>query len=175
MKKNYMPVAGALAGFGAGLAAMYMLDPDRGARRRALAMDKVKSVGVKIPRVISGRKQDIANKTKGVIAEASKLFQGDDRPPDDVLQARVRSELGRIVSHPRAVDVRASNGTITLSGPILKAEEMQLVNTVRSIIGVRNVENKLEVHDSSADVPALQGGTDRADRHYTANPGRNVH
>jgi hypothetical protein len=40
---------------------------------------------------------------------------------------------------------------------------------------VRNVENKLEIHDSASDVPALQGGADRVERHYTADPGRNVH
>jgi BON domain len=74
-----------------------------------------------------------------------------------VLVDRVRSKLGFFVRHPSAIEVRAQHGRITLSGPVLSDEVQQLIDGVSSVRGVRDVENRLEVHSEPGSVPGLQG------------------
>jgi osmotically-inducible protein OsmY len=74
-----------------------------------------------------------------------------------VLEARVRSAIGRVVSNPGVVTVSASGATITLSGPVLQDEVQELVRTARRVRGVAQVENRLTVHEHPGDVPDLQG------------------
>ena len=73
MNRN-MAIWGTLAGFGAGAAAMYFLDPDRGARRRALVRDQVNSKALKASRAIKGKKEDLANRAYGMMKEAQNLL-----------------------------------------------------------------------------------------------------
>ena len=75
-----------------------------------------------------------------------------------MIVARVRSELGRVVSHPRAIHVAARDGVVTLTGPILAHEVEPLVAAVASVRGVRDVQHLLDVHDHPGRFPALQGG-----------------
>jgi uncharacterized membrane protein len=156
-------VLGILAGIGTGAAAMYFLDPDRGARRRAIAGDKVASSVRRLPRAFRVTKQDIANRAQGVWAETQHLFSQDDAS-DDVVEARVRSKMGRIVSHPHAIRVAVSDGKVYLTGPILADEVKTLLKCARSIAGVRSVEDHLEPHETAEGVSALQGGTRRITR-----------
>ena len=65
---------GTLAGLGAGAAAMYFLDPDRGARRRALVRDQVNSKALKASNAIRGKKEDLANRAYGTMMEAKNLL-----------------------------------------------------------------------------------------------------
>ena len=76
---------------------------------------------------------------------------------DDVLKARIRSKLGRLVSHPHSIEVKVVDGRATLTGPILAAEEVPLFEVISGIAGLKSIENLLELHET-ADIPALQGG-----------------
>lgn len=162
--QNDTRIWGVLAGFGAGAAAMYFLDPDRGARRRALVSSKVSSTTHQIPDAVRVTKEDLANRAQGLWHEAQHLFTSDDDAPDKVIEARVRSKLGRIVSHPHAVQVTSQNGDITLSGIILADEVPNLIKCAKAVPGVKSVENNLDEHDSPEGIPSLQGGTRREDR-----------
>ncbi len=156
---------GVLAGIGAGAAAMYFLDPDRGARRRALVSNKVSSAAHQLPDAVRVTREDLSNRAQGVWYEARNLFtKQDDDADDQVIEARVRSKLGRIVSHPHAVTVKSENGDITLSGIILADEVAGLLTCADSVPGVKSVENNLEAHDSPEGIPSLQGGTRRENR-----------
>jgi len=154
---------GLLAGAGAGAAAMYFLDPDRGARRRALVADKAKSAIDQLPKAVRVTKKDIENRAHGLWAEAQHLFSSDE-VPDEIVEERVRSKMGRIVSHPHAIKVTCSNGNVTLAGPIFKGEAPRLLRCIRSVQGVQSVDNKLDIRDSAEGMPALQGGTAREAR-----------
>ena len=69
---DFMPGIGLLAGFGAGVALMYFFDPDRGNRRRALLRDQI-SKWMRIAReTISGKAEDMGNRTRGVMIETRK-------------------------------------------------------------------------------------------------------
>jgi hypothetical protein len=94
---------------------------------------------------------------KGTIALTALGLVPQPPPIDHVLAARVQTRIGRPVSHPGAIDVKASSGRMTLSGPVFEAEVDQLLEGVRTVPGVTQVDNRLETHARAGDVSALQG------------------
>lgn len=151
---------GILGGLGAGAALMYFLDPERGTRRRHLVRDKLVHAGRVAGDAAETTSRDLRNRAQGVAANARSRVTQDDAD-DGVLAERVRSALGRAVSHPGAITVLAERGRIVLGGPVLRSEVDRLLSAVRGVRGVRDVEDRLEVHDSPDNVPALQGGAAR--------------
>lgn len=148
------------AGLGLGTAAMFLLDPDRGKRRRALVGDKFASLTKMTGDCINITTHDVQNRTRGLIANIQSRFSSE-QPDDTVLVDRVRSKLGRIVSHPSAINVTAQNGNVTLSGPILAHEVPNLLSCVKWVHGVQDINNNLEAHEATENHPALQGGRER--------------
>lgn len=147
------------AALGAGLT--YFLDPSRGRRRRARVRDKVVSFWRRSGDALDTTSRNLRDRVTGIAAETRSLFHGEEEEVDDMLLVdRVRSRMGRVVSHPRAIDVTARNGHVILSGPILHNEVDRLVACVGGIRGVKSVENRLAVH-RERDIPALQGGGSR--------------
>jgi gas vesicle protein len=147
-------------GIGLGTAAMFLLDPDRGKRRRALVRDKFALATRKTGDCIEVTAHDLRNRTRGTIAAIQSRLSSE-QPNDSVLVDRVRSRIGRIVSHPAAIEVTAQNGNVTLSGPVLADEVPHLLSCVKWIHGVQDVSNNLEVHEEAGNHPALQGGRER--------------
>jgi uncharacterized membrane protein len=159
MNRNTDLLMGMLAG--AGL--MYLADPERGRRRRALARDRANHLLHRSGDAAGTTARDLRNRTGGLLAEAAGRVRSDDAG-DGVVEARVRSALGRLVSHPGALHVRVSDGTAELSGPVLSDEVGSLLAGVSAVKGVRKVENRVEVHDAPGDVPGLQGRSRRPAR-----------
>ena len=151
------------AGAGAGL--MYLFDPDRGKRRRALLRNKAVHISRLANEAAGKTGRDLRNHLRGAAAGLESVFITGE-VTDDVLAARVRSKLGRVVSHPGAIEVKAVDGLIILTGQILAKEEHPLLDSVIAISGVKNIENCLELHQSADNIPALQGGRQRGVRHY---------
>ncbi|HZB27741.1 MAG TPA: hypothetical protein VE282_04190, partial [Gemmatimonadales bacterium] len=98
-----------ITGMVLGAGAMYLLDPDRGARRRSLLRDQGVRVSHKIGDGLAATARDAKNRTVGAAAEIRSRFR-QDQADDDVLHERVRSAIGRVVSHPGAITVTASDG-----------------------------------------------------------------
>jgi hypothetical protein len=146
-----------IASAGVGATFMYLLDPERGRRRRALLRDKLVSATRKAPRAIEVTARDLANRAQGLVAEAAAKITRDETP-DEKIVARVRSELGKVVSHPGAIEVTAEDGSVRLTGHVLADEVDDLLAAVSAVPGVREVGNRLEVHETPDKVPALQGG-----------------
>lgn len=147
-----------LSGVGVGATLMYLLDPDRGKRRRAGVRDKLVSATDKATDAMSATARDLRNRTRGL---AATVMSNSEPASDEVLVARVRSKLGRVVSHPSSIEVSANQGRVALHGPIFAHEVNDLLTIVTKIPGVAEVENQLEIHKQAGDVPALQGGTKR--------------
>jgi uncharacterized membrane protein len=150
-----------LTGAALGAAAMYIFDPDKGRRRRALLRDQLISGVTHLDDAVEVIARDLAHRTQGVLAEARSAII-NEQVSDEVLIERVRSKLGRIVSHPSAIDVKVNQGRVSLSGCVLKHEQQDLLEGVRSVRGVIDAEDQLEVHETPENVPALQGGRPRA-------------
>ncbi len=148
-------------GVGAGM--MYLLDPATGNRRRAVLRDTLVRTVHKVGDAVGPTARDLYNRACGVLAETAALVRSE-AVPEEVLAERVRAELGRVVSHPSSVAVTATQGRVTLSGPVLVSEEKALPRSVAAVRGVRAVESHLEVHRQADGVPGLQGGRKREPR-----------
>lgn len=147
------------AGIGAGF--MYLFDPDRGRRRRAELGNKAKHINRLAIDAAGKTQRDLRNHLEGVISELSSLVRSKE-VTDSVLKERVRSKLGRIVSHPHAIDVKVVDGRAILTGPILAEEVVPLCEVVSGIAGLKTIENFLELHENAGDIPALQDGKRRS-------------
>lgn len=154
MKNDWTFLVGGV-GLGAGLT--YLLDPERGPRRRAYLRDQAVHAAHAVADCMDTTARDLRNRATGVAAEVRGRFENGGVTDDETLTARVRSAMGRVVSHPHAIQVLANSGRITLSGPVLAREEKRLLSTVSGVRGVTGVDNRLELHESPGDLPALQG------------------
>jgi osmotically-inducible protein OsmY len=142
------------AAIGAGL--MYYFDPVAGNRRRALLRDQLNHMLNKSCDVADAKWRDLQNRAYGAYAETRRSIQSDE-PSDQVLVDRVRATIGRHVTHAGAIEVEACDGIVCLSGPALAAEVDELLGAVRSVRGVKDVEDQLDVHESAANISTLQG------------------
>ncbi|MEW5792172.1 MAG: BON domain-containing protein [Pseudomonadota bacterium] len=142
------------AGLGAGL--MYLFDPERGKRRRALMRDKAVHTANKATDTVNKFSEDMMNRTRGL---GSELRARMKREPveDSILVERIRAAIGRLTSHPSAIQVEVQEGQVTLSGPILADEAQALIDRVENLRGVAGVVDQLERHAEAGSVPGLQG------------------
>jgi len=154
---NRLRSAMTLAGLGA--FAMYMLDPDRGKQRRARMKDAWVHTGCEARKFRARFQRDAANRIAGTIAETEKMLQWErEEVPDAVLEQRVRSRVGRNVSHARAVRVKCKDGAVELSGWVMTQELEGLLEAVRSVEGVKEVSAALHAANEPGNISALQGG-----------------
>lgn len=140
-------------GLGAGL--MYFMDPQHGNRRRTMVIDKANRFVNNIDESIDKALEDTRNRTRGVLSEMTARLS-DQGAPDWILEERVRSNIGRLARHTRALDIRADGGRIYLTGPVLREDEDSVVKAALRTRGVHGVENQLQVFDNPQDIPALQ-------------------
>jgi uncharacterized membrane protein len=143
---------------GAGVAAMYFLDPDRGPARRAKIRDKAIHAQRESQDAIDKASRDVRNRASGVGGGVRYRVAGR-KVGDPVLVERVRSRLGTVSGHARAVDVTVSDGAVRLGGDVLADEHASVVRAVSKVPGVRSVDDQLRVHAYSEGVSALQGAS----------------
>ena len=152
----------ACLGLALGAAAMYLMDPSLGRRRRAVARDKAVRFYSDAAWAMDKTRKDVQNRASGVMHQARAMYPHESEPvPDHKLIDRVRSKMGRFVSHPHAVQVQAHDGQVTLTGDIPADELDQLLKCVRNVSGVSGVDNQMQVHHDTSNVPSLQGGRER--------------
>jgi osmotically-inducible protein OsmY len=144
-----------LGGLGLGAALMYVLDPERGKRRRGIVRDKAVSAARKASDRLDARSRDLRNRARGVASEL-KAKTRSEAVSDPVLEERVRAEIGHVVSSPGAIEIAAFEGVVTLSGAVLAREVDDLLSATRGVRGVEEVENRLQVYETPEAVPALQ-------------------
>jgi len=150
--KTFLVTVGVTAGL------MYFLDPQQGSRRRAQVQNQINKWISDLDDSIDIGKRDLRNRTRGVLSEMTARFSDQDAP-DWILEERVRSNLGRIPSNTRAIDVRADSGYIYLSGPALRSDRDAILKAAARTRGVYGVEDELQLLDNPQDIPSLQAGT----------------
>jgi hypothetical protein len=144
----------ACAGLAAG--AVYYFDPLLGKRRRSLLRDQWNRLTTRAVRAADVVCRDSTNRFQGLLAEMRSALLGR-YADEETLAARVRSKLGRLVSHPSAVEVAVQDGNVILSGPVLASEVDRLIEGIRSMPEVPYVKSQLEVHEEAGNISALQG------------------
>jgi osmotically-inducible protein OsmY len=90
------------------------------------------------------------------MAETQTQLRGADVPEDAVLVARVRAQIGHVISQASAVDVTAQQGRVTLSGSIPAHEVEKLLSAVAAVAGVTAVVNRLDVNQATASAPGVR-------------------
>lgn len=159
---GFLGSAGVGAGLGAGL--MYLLDPQGGRRRRAVAKDKTIHALRTGGSACLKTSRDLGNRSKGMVLGAASRLRRED-PDATTLTDRVRSQLGRVVSHPSSLNVLADeSGRVVLTGSVLGPEHEGLLKAVRKVKGVHEVEDRTYVYQEAGNVPELQGEGDRTAR-----------
>lgn len=149
-------------GLGLGALMMFLADPSSGRRRRAMIRDRYQRTARKVQDGKDVVVRDAANRASGAMASAKGWLRRLGRHEDDaVLVERVRSALGRATSHASVIDTEANDGTITLRGDALASEVAAIVACVGRVAGVREVENRMNVHATPEGISALQGANAR--------------
>jgi osmotically-inducible protein OsmY len=141
---------------------MFVLDPRLGRRRRALVRDKAQAYWRRMGKLINETARDARQRTYGLFVETRTQLRGAEVPENTVLVARVRAQMGHVVSHAGTIDVTAHEGRVTLSGSIPAHEVEKLLSAVASVPGVTAVVNRLEVNHTTAS--AAGGRRDNATR-----------
>lgn len=130
------------AAIGAGL--VYLADPILGKRRRARAKDAAIHGAKVLRRAADITARDTAHRLKGFVRLAEGIFKHEE-VTDAVLADRVRTEVGRVSSHPN-VEVMTEDGWVTLLGPVVSHEEVPVLEAVQSVRGVRGIVNRMQPH-----------------------------
>lgn len=142
-----------LRGLGLGAALMYFCDPARGRARRAKLRDFAEHARAKERRFLAKAARDAEHRARGAVERVRHM--GSKHVPDEVLEARIRSQLGRTSTHVGALQISVRDGEATVRGVALMKEANKILEAVKAIGGVREVHDELERH-ANADVPALQ-------------------
>ncbi|HYG70341.1 MAG TPA: SRPBCC family protein, partial [Anaeromyxobacteraceae bacterium] len=156
-------VGGPVSAFALGAGLMYLLDPRRGASRRAALKSRAAHAVRATEALVESGARDLEQRARGGVASAASRLRRDDAD-DGVVAERVRARLGRHTSHAHAIHVAVRNGQVELTGPVLSSEWQRVVDGVKRVRGVRGVTDRLEAHASPAGVSALQGGGRRPGR-----------
>ncbi|HYE25644.1 MAG TPA: BON domain-containing protein [Clostridia bacterium] len=157
-----------LLGAAFGASVMALMDPGRGARRRSLLRDKVQHGMNVAGRETWKQVRNLGANVKGAIAERRSAAR-DARVilDNEQLEDRVKAQIGHVLSH-FSVEVRAHDGHVVVSGPVMRGERRKLEDRLRETRGVRGFELQVREHDSPAGVPGLQGVPKRPARENVA-------
>ena len=139
-----------------GAAIMYLFDPNHGRRRRALLRDQTTHLARRARDASSALACDVQNRVAGIRARMERLSH-EEFVDDATLEARIRTKLGRVSTHPGAIGVQVLNGIATLTGPVLADEHRALIGAVERVPSVEEVIDQMSVHDDADSVPGLQG------------------
>jgi len=152
--------AGVGAGLGAGL--MYLLDPQGGRGRRAAARDKSVSALKNGGKAAAKTSRHLGNKTKGLVSQAgSTLRRSDLMEAGEALLKKVQKKVRHAVSHPSAIEAAVEEGKVILRGLVLASEVAALLAAIGSIQGIGEIENQLEIHESTQDLAAYRNSARR--------------
>ncbi len=133
-----------LLGAVTGAGAMYVLDPDRGATRRTMAMDRVRKRAGNAQDNVSGTLDMVTDRAMGAVADAL-----PDRKPenDQTLVSKIRSEvLGAADYRGYTINVDAADGCVTIRGQVDDpAHRDAIAEAVGGVTGVEDVQNLLHL------------------------------
>lgn len=122
---------------------MYLCDPSRGKMRRARVRQQAESAIRQAGRDLTGKAEDLLNRSRGMIAEAKGAMSCHAEADDEVVAGRVRSRMGHITRHAHAIETTVQNGVVTLHGILPEEERKCVMAEIRRIPGVRDVQERL--------------------------------
>jgi uncharacterized membrane protein len=97
--------------------------------------------------------RDLRNRAAGVAAKARGGLSVA-APRGERLERRVRARIDRACRHPHGIDVAVRDDEVTIAGPVLREDAQRVRRAVASLRAVGRLEDRLEVKEDSADLPA---------------------
>jgi hypothetical protein len=152
-----MKLTSLLEGLALGAGLMYLMDPQSGRRRQAMAKDQLQKQMKSKQAAIGVMQRDFMNRSRGMVTQFKAARTKGDIAADEIVCARIRSAMGRCCSHPKSVHCEVHNGEVTLTGQILTTEVQPVVQCVKSTRGVTKVVNNLDAVEDSTGISGLQG------------------
>ncbi|MGH9866605.1 MAG: BON domain-containing protein [Candidatus Polarisedimenticolia bacterium] len=146
-------LAGLCLGMSVGATLMYLFDPSTGNRRRSVMKDKLAHYRHQLREGARATSSDVSHRARGWWAGLLSVCAAEEDVSDDVLESRVRSRLGRSVSHPSWIRIEADQGQVSVTGHVPNRDREKLHRTVASIRGVRHVDERDLVVDPDDRVP----------------------
>jgi osmotically-inducible protein OsmY len=147
-----MKVRTLLLGGVVGALAAYFLDPQKGPRRRNVAMDRASSMMQRGAETASGAAQYAGGHVTGVIRETAP-HQPDNPNPDDItLKDRIESELFRDPRFSREhLNILVVDGVVDLHGQLPAQDQIdEVLRIVSDIPNVRGVMSYLHLPGTPA-------------------------
>jgi uncharacterized membrane protein len=133
-----------LGGIATATTAAYFLNRENGRERRARAARGAERLAKAIAEGAALGVRDGQHRLVGITKQAWFAFR-HEHLEDRVLVERIRSRMGRIVSHPHKIHVASDEGVITLWGQASQDEAFKLARTVAAMRGVRELQDHLEI------------------------------
>jgi hypothetical protein len=125
---------------------MYLLDPERGRRRRNMMRDRLMARVRRLGRAMMRVGRGAAAETYGVSHKIVHLVPSTTEVPDDeTLCQRVESQLFRDRHIPKGdMNISCEHGMVILRGQLDSADDIaRIEERVRRVAGVRGVQNLL--------------------------------
>jgi hypothetical protein len=137
----------------AGAGVMYFLDPDRGRRRRNIALDRVAATVRRASRRTERFRRVAGAELYGVAQKAAHALDEERMPPNDATLARkVETKLFAGPNLPKGrINVNAEHGVVVLRGELDRPEQIDAVEkAARKVSGVLDVKNLLHLTGTPA-------------------------
>lgn len=141
-------------GYGAGM--MFLLDPAMGRRRRALIRDKMIRARNKVRWFLGQQVRNAIHNLQGAFAETRAKVQ-EGPISDDLLEQRVRAQIGHVVSHAGSLEIICRDGQVTIRGPVLAGERDRIEDRLKETRGVHGFKLELREAEQPGSIPGLQG------------------
>jgi hypothetical protein len=131
----------------AGAVTLYLLDPDRGRRRRNMLRDRGAAMARRAGRGTGRGARLVGSYMVGKVEALKHGGENGDMPNDAALAKKVESELFRDASIPKgSIDVNAEHGIVVLRGEVSDPELRERVEVAaRRLPGVWEVRNLLHL------------------------------
>lgn len=140
-----------MASVSAGLT--YMLDPDLGRRRRAIARDRFAATARRSARRLARLRYGVGAGAHAYSQRLLHLRRGSGAQPDDVTLTRVvESELFRHLDGTKGrINVDVAEGVVTLRGQLDQPDQIEALEKVaRRVQGVQGIHNFLHLSGTPA-------------------------
>ena len=144
-RPNRIGVKGLAVAAAGGALFAYLLDPDRGRSRRAVAGDRLAATGRRTARQLGRIGRRTGSTAQGWLARARHLGPTGRPDPDDVtLTHRVESEVFRDPDVPKGrMNINVENGIVVVRGTV-EDEAMipvieRRIQRIPGVVGVRNL------------------------------------
>ncbi|MEN9724442.1 MAG: hypothetical protein RJB38_2428 [Pseudomonadota bacterium] len=121
-----------------GALAMYFFDPQQGHRRRALFFDQFRKRYHRATGDFQNLVRDFRYRARGLVHKMSQqISRAQQEIPDPVLEARVRSKIGRYRQHhPHTFEIKVDQGRVLIVGQISDALYQRIYPVIRRMPGV---------------------------------------